>query len=143
MSTLPSKRATPRRTKHPITPPGAMEHNRVKDGVFRDLAYMKAIASQAIPCAITGLYGDDTRHVVPAHVGVAGKGIKSPDNEVIPMLDHLHRASHSQVGQGGDTTFWCEVFMKDPLLLRDVLKAYARERHAEYKSLAMEGLENG
>lgn len=98
-----------------------------KNPILRDSSWLARIKRQEVPCAITGRCGDENDHVVPAHIGTAGKGIKSPDNEVIPMLSVLHQASHGQANSGGDVTFWCDVFKKDPHLMRDVLRAYARE----------------
>ncbi len=133
---LKQKRETPRRKTHPIATPWAMGNGRTKEGVFRDRAWMDAIASQEIRCAVTGRKGREGDWIVPAHVGTAGKGIKSPDNEVIPMLDSLHRRSHSQQVSNGFQTFWCEQFMKDKHLLLDALKAYAREQHSKWKDAA-------
>lgn len=97
---------------------------------FRDPAYLKRIANQKLRCAITGQYGDENNHIVPAHIGTAGKGLKSPDNEVIPMRSDLHQLSH----QMGDVSFWCQAFKENPHVLRSALRAWGRELHAKEMS---------
>ena len=109
-----------------------MSNKPIKVGVFRDSKWMKTIAAQAIPCCLTGRMGREGDQVVPMHIGTAGKGIKSPDDEVLPALDSLHKASHGQVTSNGFHTTMLEVLADDESLLRDVLKAYAREIHSKW-----------
>lgn len=133
-SYLKSKADKPKRAKHPISIPNAMGTGKVKQPVFRDRQYHSAIKSQELPCAVSGLTGSASDQVVFAHMGITGKGMKAPDNEAIPMLDSLHKRSHSQAVSMGFQTFWCELFMKDRRLLLDVLKAFARDYHSKWEA---------
>jgi hypothetical protein len=109
--------------------PKTPDHKRIKDGVFRDKRWLKAIASQEIPCALTGRYGCHGDQVVPMHIGTAGKAVKSPDNEVLPALDSLHKRSHGQDKAIGFHTMMLEVLKNDKHLLLDMVRAYAREHY--------------
>lgn len=113
--------------------PKKKNFKRIKPGVLRDKAWLDQIRSQSLPCAVTGRYGTDTNPVVPAHMGTTGTGCKAPDNDVLPMLNSEHLASHSQRGLSGVQTYWCDKFMNDKQLLLDVLKAYANKVHEENK----------
>ena len=99
--------------------------------ILRDKKWLDQIRRQEIACQVTGRTGSDYDPVVPAHVGITGKGCKAPDNHVIPMLDSEHRASHGQTQGGGFQTYWCEKFMEDKHLLLDVLRAYAKQIYDE------------
>jgi len=110
-----------------------MNWSNPKTGILRDKVYLDKIRSQSIPCAVTGLYGSEGDQVVPAHVGITGKGCKAPDNHVLPMLDSEHMASHGQRGGGGVQSYWCGVFMNDRRLLLDVLAAYAEKLYVDNK----------
>ena len=90
-----------------------------KSNPLRDPEYLKWLRTQ--PCVITGAVPCD-----PAHIGTMGKGIKSPDNEAIPLLHAIHAECH----QHGEMT---TLRMQMPnSLLRECLRAYAREMHANY-----------
>lgn len=123
------KRSKPRRKRHHTPIPGGMQHNRVKTGVFRDKVYLDLIRAQGLRCAVSGLPSTPDDQIVPAHIGVAGKGIKSPDNECLPMKDSLHRRQHSQQVKMSAHEFWIEVLTNDPCLCLHMVKAYAREFH--------------
>lgn len=123
------RRATPRRQKHHTPIPGGMQHKRVKEGVFRDKTYLDLIRSQKLRCAVSGRPSTPDDKIVPAHIGIAGKGIKSPDNECLPLKDSLHRRQHSQQVTMSAHEFWIEVLSNDPRLCLDMVKAYAREFH--------------
>lgn len=82
-------------------------------------------------CLITGERGTEYEGVDPAHVGTLGRGIKSPDNEVLPIL---HRY-HAMQPQMGEMTMWRKFIPDD--VLRAALKAYAREMYAEWAAAGM------
>ena len=91
----------------------------------RDKAYILWLRQQ--PCVITGLRTSANETVDPMHIGTAGKGIKSGDDEVLPVIHHYHALAH----QGGELTMFRKWLPDD--VLRAALRAYARERHAAYK----------
>ena len=92
---------------------------------LRDRAYLDWLRTQR--CIVTGRLGNEHETVDPCHVGSAGRGIKSPDNEVIPMLHSLHIQCH----QDGEISTLRELLPDD--VLRAALRAYARERYAAWK----------
>lgn len=92
--------------------------------ILRDPKYLKAVRD--MPCLFTGQMANSNESVVPAHIGSAGKGIKSPDNEVMPLRDSVHQRMHSM----GDITVLREA---PPWLLREAFRAYAREEYAKWK----------
>lgn len=96
-----------------------------KPATLRDPRWL--IELRAHPCIITGIYGNDVVSVVPAHIGTRGKGLKSPDNECLPMSAFLHNEAHAT----GEMTFFRENLPDD--VLRDALRAYAREYYAKHK----------
>ena len=79
------------------------------------------------PCVITGLRATDTEAVDPMHIGTLGKGIKSPDDEVLPVAHWIHISAH-QVGE-------MTMFRKrlPDAILRAALRALARENYQEWK----------
>jgi hypothetical protein len=87
----------------------------------RDRNYLDLLRDQAD--VITGTYGHDDEKVVPAHIGTMGKGIKSPDNEALPLLDRFHKLQPVM----GEMAMWRK-YAPD-WLLREALRAYARERY--------------
>ena len=91
---------------------------------FRSRKYLDAV--REMRCIFTGLHSTEWETVDPAHIGTAGKGLKSPDNEVLPVIHGIHREMH----QRGEMTVLRER-MSD-ILLRDMARAYARERFEEW-----------
>lgn len=92
---------------------------------MRDPEYLEHIKEQ--PCIITGQRATDWLAIDPAHIGTAGRGLKSPDSEVFPLRHDLHTLSHSK----GEMTFYREHLPDD--VLRAALRALAREKYAEWK----------
>jgi hypothetical protein len=90
-----------------------------KQTTFRDKAWL--ISLREHPCIITGVRATEHMSVVAAHIGTAGKGIKSDDRETLPLLDGLHKISH----QKGEVTLFRE--QAPDWLIRDAMRAYARE----------------
>jgi hypothetical protein len=92
--------------------------------IFRDKAYLLYLRDE--PCLFTGVRGSDNESVVACHLGTAGKGIKSPDDEVLPLADHIHKRMH----QHGEVSTIRELVPNDVLL--KMARAYARELYAEW-----------
>jgi len=93
--------------------------------MLRDRAYLLFLRDQ--PCIFTGRKGSDAESVVPAHIGSGGKGMKSPDNEALPVLNSIHQKMHGI----GEIT----VFRAAPgWLLRKAFRALAREMHREWRA---------
>lgn len=98
--------------------------------VLRDRKYLDWLKRQ--PCIVTGLSDSEYDAVDPAHIGTLGKGIKSPDNEALPLSHSLHLLAH----QRGEISMFREK-APDWLLraaLRAALRAYARELYASWKA---------
>ncbi len=88
---------------------------------LRDRHYLDWVRTQ--PCIVTGHRGID---VDPAHIGTLGKGVKSPDDEVLPLSNALHREAH----QTGEMS-WLRANLPNGVL-RLALRAYAREMYQQY-----------
>jgi hypothetical protein len=97
-----------------------------KTPLLRDKGYLVWLRDQ--PCVITGLYGSDNDAIDPAHIGTAGKGIKSADNHVLPVLHSIHQKMHAN----GEIETFRERLPRD--VLRYMLKLYAETLYAAYKS---------
>lgn len=93
--------------------------------MLRDRAYLDWLRTQ--PCILTGFRATEYEGVDPAHIGTAGKGLKSPDNEALPIRHSLHREAH----QSGEIS----VLRREApdWLLRAAFRAYARECYAAWK----------
>lgn len=91
--------------------------------IIRDEKYRIAIRS--FPSIITGLRGDT---VEGAHIGTLGKGMKRSDDEILP-IEHCYHANGHNAGE-------ISMFRRElpDYVLRDALRAYAREMYREYKS---------
>ena len=96
-----------------------------KQIALRDRKYLDWLRGE--PCIVTGLRGNDHETVDPAHIGTRGKGIKSPDNEVLPLLHSIHQEAHNK----GEMSVLREKLPDD--VLRAALRALAREKYEEYK----------
>ena len=92
--------------------------------IIRDRKYLDWLHTQ--PCVLTGQYGHEHETIDPAHIG-AFKGMKRSDDEALPILHRFHDIGHRQ----GEMTMWREN-MPDSLL-REVLRAYAREVYRQYE----------
>lgn len=93
--------------------------------MIRDRKYLIWLRSQR--CLLTGLYGNDHESVVPMHVGTAGRGLKSSDDEAIPVLNRLHMEGH----QHGEISMLRKHAPDD--VLRAAFRALARERYRKWK----------
>lgn len=92
---------------------------------YRNRKYLDYLRTQR--CIFTGSYGTDAEAVDPAHVGTAGKGLKSPDSEALPVLHSIHQEMHSR-----GEMFVLRMMATDDLL-RAMARAYAREMHREWE----------
>lgn len=102
----------------------APKHRRIeKHKTFRDRKWLDRVRD--MPCIITGRRSSDAETVDPMHIGTAGKGLKAPDNEVLPVLHSYHALAHSK----GEMTVLREFIPDD--VFRDMIRLYAREFHRE------------
>ena len=90
---------------------------------LRDNKYLLWLRTQ--PCILTGQYADH-ESIVAMHVGTSGRGMKSPDDEALPVCNSLHQEGH----QSGEITMLRE--HAPDWLLRAMARAYAREMYQEY-----------
>lgn len=97
-----------------------------KTVIIRDKRYRDWLHEQA--CIITGQYGHEYETVDPAHIGTLGKGIKRSDDEILPILHRFHANGHG----AGEISMFREHLPND--VLRDALRAYAREMYQSYLS---------
>ncbi len=94
--------------------------------IVRDRKYLDWLRTQ--PCVICGVSATQYLAVDPAHIGTLGKGIKSSDDEALPIKHDIHVAMH----QHGEMSV-----IKDNMpdwLLREALRAYARQMYREWKA---------
>ncbi len=94
-----------------------------KTKVVKDRKYLDWLRTQ--PCIITGLLGNEHETVDPMHIGTAGKGLKT-DDEALPVMHSIHARGHAQ----GEMSV-LRAAMPD-WLLREALRAYARQFYATY-----------
>lgn len=90
-----------------------------------DREYLDWLRDQ--PCILTGQRGNAWCSVVPMHIGTHGKSIKS-DDEALPARADLHSEGH----QSGEISMLRKMLPDD--VLRNALRAYARERYREWKN---------
>jgi hypothetical protein len=79
-------------------------------------------------CVLTGQRGDDHNSVIPMHIGTAGKGLKSPDDEALPVMHSLHRSGHNH----GEVSMLRK--NAPDWLIREAFRAYARQLYQEWKN---------
>jgi len=96
--------------------------NMLKTPTLRDRRYLDSLRQQR--CVITGHYGNDNLAVDPAHIGTAGRGMKSPDNEALPIRHDIHVRMHNE----GEISVLREVAPDH--LLRAAFRALAREMYS-------------
>jgi len=93
----------------------------LKKKILRDKKYLRSLKQE--PCILTGLRGS----VDAAHIGTAGKGIKSPDDEVLPIAHDIHMQMHNC----GEVTTLRE--QAPDWLIREAFRAYAREMYQRWR----------
>lgn len=94
--------------------------------MIRDNKYLSYLRGQS--CIICGRHADENMTVEPCHIGTAGKGLKSSDNEAIPMCHAHHYQSHNGDGEMSFFRRWIP-----NTLLREALRAWAREQYDAWK----------
>ena len=96
-----------------------------KPGILRDRSYLNWLRTQR--CIFTGLLPSEYEAIDPAHLGTAGKGLKSPDDEVFPVRHSIHLEMHQR---GEITTI--RKYAPDWLILA-AMRAYGRELYKMWK----------
>lgn len=90
----------------------------------RDRDYLDWLRTQ--PCILTGWRATDDAAVDPMHIGTLGTGIKSSDDEALPVRHEFHDFGHK----------WGEMSMfrkqMPEWLIREALRAYARDLYQRY-----------
>lgn len=89
---------------------------------LRDRAYLDYLRTQR--CLFTGQIGG----VDPVHIGTHARGVKSPDNEAIPLAHHLHENGH----QKGEVSMLRREAPND--VIRAAFRALAREIYRKWKA---------
>lgn len=97
-----------------------------KHSPLRDRKYLLWLRSQR--CEVTGSLATHVEAVEPAHIGTTGVGIKSPDNEAIPLCHTMHGISH-RIGFAQ----FIRQFAPNELIVA-AFRAYARERHQRWRA---------
>jgi len=92
---------------------------------IRDRKYLDYLRTQ--PCLLTGVTGGDYEGVDPMHIGTRGKGLKSADDEAIPVIHHLHSRGHHL----GEISMLRE--HAPDSVLRAAFRALARELYKHWK----------
>ena len=92
--------------------------------ILRDRKYLDHLREQR--CILTGLYGNDNEAVDPVHIGTAGRGLKSSDDEALPIAHYLHVEGHNH----GEVSMLRKYAPDD--VLRDAFRALAREMYADW-----------
>lgn len=98
----------------------------LKHPLLRDRKYLDHLRTQ--PCILTGMQPSEFSAVDPMHIGTAGKSLKSPDNEALPVSHTLHALAH----QSGEISMLRAAAPDD--VLRAAFRALARERYAKWKA---------
>ena len=98
----------------------------MKKPILRDRKYLNWLREQR--CIITGMAWVSSETVDPVHIGTAGKGIKSPDDQALPIRHSIHQEMHSK-----DEISTLRCVLPDDVL-RAALRAYARELYQQWKA---------
>jgi hypothetical protein len=93
--------------------------------MLRDPRYLISLRDE--PCLFTGQRATEYESVVAAHIGTAGKSLKSPDDEAIPVLDRIHREMH----RGEITAIRT---LSPDWLIREAMRCYARGLYRAWKA---------
>lgn len=93
---------------------------------IRDRKYLDYLRTQ--PCIVTGHRTTDYEGVDPAHIGTAGKSLKSGDDEALPLSHTIHDECHRR----GEMTVLREKLPNN--VLRAALRALAREGYREWRN---------
>lgn len=96
-----------------------------KQEILRDETWIKHLRTER--CLFTGQYASENDAVDPFHIGSYGRSMKSPDNEVLPILHSLHVLSHNS----GEVSFLRNQSPDD--VLREAFRALARQHYLSWK----------
>lgn len=94
----------------------------------RDRRYLDWLRDE--PCILTGWRATEENAVDPMHIGTLGTGIKSSDDEALPVRHEFHDRGHRE----GEMSMFRK-HMPD-WLIREALRAYARESYRAYVAQA-------
>lgn len=102
-----------------------------KQTIIRDRAYLDD--QHNMPCLFTGNRSGDHGSVVPCHIGTLGRGIKSGDDETLPLW-WIFNATRNPPGHFPEWRSEVEMlrFCPPDDVVRSAYKALARERYAEW-----------
>lgn len=95
--------------------------------IIRDRKYLDWLRTER--CAICGLVGPSD----PAHIGTAGKGLKSSDDEALPLCRYHHVVGHTK----GEMLLFRNLAPAG--LLRAAFRALAREMYQDYANKHHQG----
>lgn len=123
----PSKPLPKKAKKKRIITNGKVVRGHKLRPLVEDPQYIEDLRDEA--CEFTGLYATEDDPVEPMHIGNIGKGIKSA-NEALPALHSIHSLTHTKEGLKAILPY----LERNPSLLIDMLRAYARERYAIAKA---------
>lgn len=79
-------------------------------------------------CLISGQCGHEYETVDPCHIGTLGKGIKSSDDECIPLLHRYHAEGHNT----GELSMLRKLL--PDYILREALRLYAKQMYQDWKN---------
>lgn len=91
---------------------------------IRDQGWLDHIKTER--CLFTGVRGTQYEGIDPFHIGTRGRGLKSSDDEVLPIRHSYHQLSHSS----GEVSFLRKHAPDD--VIRMAFRALARELYTEY-----------
>jgi hypothetical protein len=91
---------------------------------IRDRKWLDFLRTQ--PCVLTGWAATEWDAVDPMHIGTLGRGIKSGDDEALPVKHSLHVRAHNE----GEIT----MFRKHApdWLIREAMRLYAKKMYQDY-----------
>lgn len=122
----PSKPLPKKAKKKKLVTSGKVVRGHKLRPLVDDRAYLDSLRDE--PCMFTGTRDNPDDPVEPMHFGNPGKGIKS-DNEAGPVLHSIHALTHTGAGLAALIPY----LERNPALLRDMFRAYLRERYAIWK----------
>lgn len=95
--------------------------------MYRNRKYLDWLREQ--PCFFTGHTTTEYHAVDPAHIGTAGKGIKSHDFLALPVAHNIHQLAH----QKGELSVFMTHLSNNRYAASDALKAVAFVHWLEYE----------
>lgn len=104
-----------------------------KQTIIRDRKYLDA--QHDMRCLFTGAQSGDHGSVVPCHIGTLGRGIKSSDDETLPLW-WIFNATRNPVGYTPEWRSEVEMLRVCPPdeVVLSAYRALARERYQKWKN---------